>query len=337
MKRLLFSLFPFIILTACAAPAIEGKTYALIYGVSDYSDYASSLRLNAANLKACENDARSLASALEAVYGSSAVIRLRIEPIFGDAPTAERPTKQQMLTDFETIAAEAGINDRFLFFYAGHGIAMNADEVDPNDRGEYGETAVTYRKREYLCPAVDLSSGSVTLGDVLLSDKELRDALVTLPCRKKFVLLDCCHSAGMISAYPDVNASLLHAFSNSAMTTALRAYNAENEAEKEAHKNTWILAAAGETGNSYESSAIGNHGFFTYGLLKGFGEADFNRDGFVSWSELSVYTADYSQLILKEIDPSGNGAEFGDMLVTCGSGPEDILFVPVTRLDDSIF
>ena len=337
MKPFSFLLLPIIILTACSAPSIEGKTYALIYGVSDYSDYASVLRLNAANLKACQNDARSLATALESVYGSSAIIRLRIEPIYGGTATKERPTKQQILTDFATIAAEADTGDRFLFFYAGHGIAMNADEVDPNDRGEYGETAVTYRKREYLCPAVGNSTEPVALREVLLSDKELREALLSLPCRKKFVLLDCCHSAGMISAYPDVNASVLHAFSNSAMTMALRAYNAESESEKEAHKNTWILAAAGETGNSYESSDIGNHGFFTYGLLKGFGEADFNRDGFVSWSELSAYTADYSQLMLKEIDPFGNAAEFGDMLVTCGSGPEDILFAPVTRLDDSVF
>ncbi|MDY3940031.1 MAG: caspase family protein [Spirochaetia bacterium] len=337
MKPFFFFFLPLIILTVCSAPTIEGKTYALIYGVSDYSDYASALRLNAANLKACQNDARSLATALESVYGSSAIIRLRIEPIYGGTATKERPTKQQILTDFATIAAEADTGDRFLFFYAGHGIAMNADEVDPNDRGEYGETAVTYRKREYLCPAVGNSTEPVALREVLLSDKELREALLSLPCRKKFVLLDCCHSAGMISAYPDVNASVLHAFSNSAMTMALRAYNAESESEKEAHKNTWILAAAGETGNSYESSDIGNHGFFTYGLLKGFGEADFNRDGFVSWSELSAYTADYSQLMLKEIDPFGNAAEFGDMLVTCGSGPEDILFAPVTRLDDSVF
>lgn len=337
MKPFFFFFLPLIILTACSAPTIEGKTYALIYGVSDYSDYASALRLNAANLKACQNDARSLASALESVYGSSAIIRLRIEPIYGGTATKERPTKQQILTDFETIAAEADTGDRFLFFYAGHGIAMNADEVDPNDRGEYGETAVTYRKREYLCPAVGNSTEPVALREVLLSDKELREALLSLPCRKKFVLLDCCHSAGMISAYPDVNASVLHAFSNSAMTMALRAYNAENKSEKEAHKNTWILAAAGETGNSYESSDIGNHGFFTYGLLKGFGEADFNRDGFVSWSELSAYTANYSQQMLKEIDPFGNAAEFGDMLVTCGSGPEDILFVPVTQLNDSVF
>lgn len=328
----------FLTIASCAAPEIKGKTYALIYGVSDYSRYASALRLNASDLKACRYDAESFAAAMKSLCGSSAEIYLRVEPLSGESGTDKQPSKQQILSDFEMIRSVAGSEDRLIFFYAGHGMAMNAADADPEDSGEYGETAVTYSQREYLCPAIDrsLSDSSASLKEVLLSDRELREALISLSCGKKFILLDCCHSAGMISAYPDINASILNGFSNSAMSMALKAYFSENEAEKEAHKNTWILAAAGETGNSYESTSIG-HGFFTYSLLKSFGEADLNSDGFISWSELTAYTAEFSQKILSEIDSSGNGHEFGDMLVSCGSGPEDVLFVPAVRPDDSIY
>lgn len=336
MKRIFPLLFSLLTL-GCAAPEIRGKTYALIYGISDYSQYASALRLNASNLKACQYDAESTAAALEILYGPSAEIYLRVAPLSGESGTGEKPSKQQLFSDFEMIRSVADTEDRLIFFYAGHGMAMNAADADPDDQGEYGETAVTYSQREYLCLSVDDSlTGTVSFNDVFLSDSELREALISLPCGKKFILLDSCHSAGMISAYPDINASILHGFSNSAMSLALKAYFAENESEKEAHKNTWILAAAGETGNSYESTSIG-HGFFTYSLLHGFGEADFNNDGFISWSELTAYTAEFSRNILNEIDSSGNGHEFGDMLVSCGSGPEDVLFVPAVRPDDSIY
>ena len=107
-------------------------------------------------------------------------------------------------------------------------------------------------------------------------------------------------------------------------------FNGRSTTEVQAHKNTWILVAAGETGLSYESSSI-NHGFFTYAVLLAFAEGDLNGDGFVSWSELTAYTAAESAAILDEIDDiSGSRKAAGDMLVTCGSGGEDLLFVPVT-------
>lgn len=339
MKKIKYLLTITVLLTAaCASPEIKGKTYALIYGVSGYSRYGTDLRLNASDLKACRYDAESFAAALKVLYGPSAEIYLRTEPIDGMSGTEKQPSKQQILSDFEMIRSATGSEDRFIFFYAGHGMAMKASEVDAKDQGEYGETAATHIQREYLCPAIDrtLPSGDISLKNVLFSDRELREELISLSCKRKFVFLDSCHSAGMITAYPDVNASILHAFSHSAMSVALKAYFSENKSEKEAHKNTWILVAAGENGNSYESTTIG-HGFFTYSLLKGFGEADSNRDKFVSWSELTAYAAEYSRRMLKEVDSSGNSRQFGDMLVSCGSGSEDVLFAPAVRLDKSIY
>lgn len=323
---------------ACAAPQITGKTHAFIYGVSDYSRYAPALGLNAADLRACQNDAQSFALALKQLYGTSCDVYLRVQPIFGGTKTDKKPTKQQILDDFELIRSVAAAEDRFIFYYAGHGMSMDAVKVDSSDPGEYGEMVLTVQQREYLCPAVaaSLSDDEASFKEVFLSDCELRDALISLPCQRKFVLLDCCHSAGMLSAAPDINASILRGFSDSAMSLALKAYFCDNRSEKEAHKNTWILAAAGEIGSSYESAPLG-HGFFTYAVLRGFAEADFNGDSFISWSELTAYTAEYSKQVLAKIDPSGNGEEFTDMLVSCGSGSEDILFAPVFRLDDSIY
>ena len=113
-------------------------------------------------------------------------------------------------------------------------------------------------------------------------------------------------------------------------------FNGRSTTEVQAHKNTWILAAAGETGLSYESSSI-NHGFFTHAVLLAFAEGDRNGDGFIYWSELCAYAASACDLILNEIDDiSGSRKASGDMLVTCGSGAEEILFVSVTPSIESV-
>lgn len=317
---------------SCAAPEITGKTYAFIYGISDYSDYADSVGLSAASLQACQFDAQSFADALSAACGDSVEINLRIASNSTLIPSSdERPTKSRMLADFQEIASTLSAEDRFVFYFAGHGVSVRASEVDDTDFGEYGETAVSFSDREYLCLSVENPGEATEQKDVFLSDKELRDALAEVPCERKFVFLDCCHSGGMISSYPDINASIQNGFSNSKMHLAMQTYfNGRSTTEVQAHKNTWILAAAGETGLSYESSSI-NHGFFTYAVLLAFAEGDRNGDGFISWSELCAYAASACALILNEIDDiSGSRKASGDMLVTCGSGAEEILFVSVT-------
>lgn len=335
MKKTALTAAAAFLLISCAlsSPGITGKTCAFVYGISDYSDYAGSVGLSAASLRACQFDAQSFADALETAYGDSVEIILRIASNSASSVSSGggRPTKSRILADFRETAASLSAEDRFIFYFAGHGVSVSASEVDGTDFGEYGETAVSFSSREYLCLSVENPGEAAERKDVFLSDKELRDALADVPCERKFVFLDCCHSGGMISSYPDVNGSIQNGFSDSKMHLAIQTYfGGRSEAEAQAHKNTWMLAAAGETGLSYESASLG-HGFFTYAVLLAFAEGDLNEDGFVSWSELTAYTAAESAAILDEIDDiSGSRKAAGDMLVTCGSGGEDILFVPVT-------
>ena len=322
MKKTALTAAAAFLLFSCSlsSPGITGKTCAFVYGISDYSD------------RACQFDAQSFADALKTAYGDSVEIILRIASNSASVSSGGgRPTKSRILADFRETAASLSAEDRFIFYFAGHGVSVSASEVDGTDFGEYGETAVSFSSREYLCLSVENPGEAAERKDVFLSDRELRDALADVPCERKFVFLDCCHSGGMISSYPDVNGSIQNGFSDSKMHLAIQTYfGGRSEAEAQAHKNTWMLAAAGETGLSYESASLG-HGFFTYAVLLAFAEGDLNGDGFVSWSELTAYTAAESAAILDEIDDiSGSRKAAGDMLVTCGSGGEDILFVPVT-------
>ena len=281
MKKTALTAAAAFLLFSCSlsSPGITGKTCAFVYGISDYSDYAGSVGLSAASLRACQFDAQSFADALKTAYGDSVEIILRIASNSASVSSGGgRPTKSRILADFRETAASLSAEDRFIFYFAGHGVSVSASEVDGTDFGEYGETAVSFSSREYLCLSVENPGEAAERKDVFLSDRELRDALADVPCERKFVFLDCCHSGGMISSYPDVNGSIQNGFSDSKMHLAIQTYfGGRSEAEAQAHKNTWMLAAAGETGLSYESASLG-HGFFTYAVLLAFAEGSGGED-----------------------------------------------------------
>lgn len=328
MKKI-FKLIILVLFTSCQPIEFQGKTYALIYGVSDYSRFngVTSIKYKIDNLLACQNDAKTMGKAFQDIFGNELELFLRIEALSTEYETEKKPNKAQFLEDIQTISNLITPQDRFIFYYAGHGISCDPRSISFDEDLEYNELSLTPEKREYLILAPPPTFTDLTYKDVFLSDLELGNALLSLSCEKKFVFLDCCYSGGMIIPYNDINASHLDGFHNSAFTLALQNYFLKNKEIAPYSQNTWILAASGEKGLSYESNTI-NHGFFTYFILKGFRYGDLNGDGYLSWSELARVTQLQSEDYKKKTSET-TFTNSGDMLVTCSSGCEDVIFCPI--------
>jgi WD40 repeat protein len=130
-------------------------TLAIIIGINDY-------RNGVPSLKTPVNDAQTLAKLLQDKHGYTVMLILN--------NAADRLNLIHLLeTELPQRLSE---DDRLLFYFAGHGIALNGDD------GPEG----------YLIPA-DASLGHV---NTYLSMNQVSQALSKLPCRHFLGILDCC-------------------------------------------------------------------------------------------------------------------------------------------------
>jgi hypothetical protein len=140
-----------------ATPArIEGfsSSLAVLIGIDQYADGVPVLRTPV-------HDATKLASILEQDHGFKA-----------EAFVNEDATIEKLRRLFSDLATRVGVDDRVLFYFAGHGIALESNE---------GPTG-------YLLPQ-DATRDST---DRYLSMVELNEALSALRCRHMLIILDCC-------------------------------------------------------------------------------------------------------------------------------------------------
>ncbi|MBD2775387.1 eIF2A-related protein [Iningainema tapete] len=126
-------------------------------------------------LKTAVNDATKLAHILETKYQYQVLLLLDSEANYAKLYHLFTTLEKQkfLLADGSTIQLQP--DDRILFYFAGHGIAL--DTLDCSD-GPAG----------YLVPQDARLDDSASL----LPMKRLHDALLTLPCRHLLVILDCC-------------------------------------------------------------------------------------------------------------------------------------------------
>jgi hypothetical protein len=129
---------------------------AYVIGINAYSHGIPPLRTAVA-------DAEKLGQILESSHG----YEVRLYPRDAN-PTLEN--LRELLGT--TISQEVNENDRVLFYFAGHGIALDGDD------GPEG----------YLVP----EDASREDRNSFLSMTELNDALAKLPCRHLLLVLDCC-------------------------------------------------------------------------------------------------------------------------------------------------
>lgn len=145
--------------TARQAAAQGGsRVFALVVGVSDYGG-----RLEV--LENTDDDAVTLARRLReaGVLNPASVVLTNAEA-----------TRASVLDAFRRIAAQAGPDDTFLFFFSGHG-----DRVEGGGRGE-----------------ADARSETIELRDGALHDHELAQLFGTVRARLALVALDSCFSGG---------------------------------------------------------------------------------------------------------------------------------------------
>lgn len=135
---------------------------ALVVGIADYRHIP---RLPAAVL----NDARDLAA------------RLGADPLYeGRVTLLENPDRHAFVAALETAGALCSRDDTFVLFISSHG-ARIADGPAAGD---------------YLLP-VDVAPEPAAFADTAISGRYLDDLVRAIPARRKLVILDCCHAAGV--------------------------------------------------------------------------------------------------------------------------------------------
>ena len=128
---------------------------AIVIGINDYQD-------GVPILKTPVNDAQTLAKILEKEHCYEIDLRLN-----------QKANREDLITLFKKELPERlGANDRLLFYFAGHGIALHGED------GPEG----------YLIPQ------NARLGDIstYLSMSQVHKALIQLPCPHFLGILDCC-------------------------------------------------------------------------------------------------------------------------------------------------
>ena len=129
------------------------QSHAFIIGINDYEHITP--------LKTAVNDALGIAQRLEEQHAYT---------VHAPLLNAKKAAITEWLTD--TIPQAVGAEDRVVFYFAGHGIALDSEE-GPNG---------------YLVPA-DAQPGDT---GALISMNEFHQMLNALPCRHGLLILDCC-------------------------------------------------------------------------------------------------------------------------------------------------
>jgi hypothetical protein len=128
-----------------------------------------------------------------------------------------KATKQGILNQLDEIARQAGATDQVVIYFAGHGW---------RDR----DTAAQ-RWKYYLIPYDATLSSAAQRG---IAVDELQTLLATLPAQELVLILDCCHSGGMVNSYGtgDTLEELLQGWRSHYVMAATRGYELAGEDEK---------------------------------------------------------------------------------------------------------
>lgn len=250
-----------LLFTGCSFD-LDYDRYAIVYGIADYDN-----TFGASDLNFTDDDAVAMKSLLEGQ--GHVVINSVLHAV----------TKDDMITDFNTAKAQVGKDDLFLFFFSGHG------GQDP--QGQFNEPPPGDDADEFIV----LSDGDAG-ANYLIYDNELGDLIASIPALKKIVIIDACHSGGMIgnsleddATPPDYTGTI-----DSSLGQAISLWaNFSGEAYDISPSDAMVISAAGESEYSWEASGDYNHGIFTYFLLETPKYGDDNNDGYITVTEAYAY------------------------------------------------
>ncbi|MEC4813262.1 MAG: caspase family protein, partial [Scytonema sp. PMC 1069.18] len=232
------------------------RDLAVIIGINNYQKGIHPL-------KSAVNDATEIAKILEEDYEYKEVIKLF--PPYGEATLEE--IKKLLFETLPKKLQKPHEGNRLLFYFAGHGIARNAED------GPAG----------YLIPQ-DASVGELT---TFLAMTDLHNALSTLNCHHLLVILDCCFAGTFRwsngrQAVPILETvhreHYYHFIKNSAWQVITSA----------AHNQQAMDLLTNEQREISEGYVL--HSPFAKALIEGLqGQADLNKDGVIVAPELYLY------------------------------------------------
>lgn len=220
----------------------ECQRRALLIGVNDYNydDYIG-------NLRYCVNDVVELNDVLSdkqrGNFSSSQLLHSENDDV------RSLPTRSNIMSWTNLLANNSRDNDTILFYFAGHGFEKNG--------------------MNYLLPS---DSRFNILSETAIQLEWIKETLRKSPARKKFVIIDACHSGATIGR------SNCLAMSESFHDRMF------SEAEGFA-----ILSSCkiGQLSYDYPEK---NHGVFSYYLLEGLrGSADTDEDGIITVPDSNSY------------------------------------------------
>ena len=239
------------------------KGIAVVIGINKYTN-------NIPKLKSAVNDGVKVAEVLQKKYGYEVLLLLDEEATLGKINQLLASLKQGKIS-LKNQTLDLAENDRCFFYFAGHGIALDALDSADGPQG-------------FLVPQ-DANLKEEQKEKSLLAMTDLHDALIALPCRHLLVTLDCCFGG-----------SFRWAGLNRDLVPSQKLYRERYQRFTNSKAQQVITSAA------YDEKAldsiyrlgqreeIGNHSPFAEALLKGLaGEADFSQDGAITATELYVY------------------------------------------------
>lgn len=260
--RFRFLVFPLaaaaLLLAAGCSFEIDYDRYAVLYGVNDYF-------VAGYDLVSAKNDADAMETLLLA-QGYSVTKR-----------TDGATDRTNLQTDLAAAAAAVTEDDLFLFYFSGHGGSDILDQTEPPGADSNDEY-------------IELSDGN---SDEHLFDDELADMLAAIPCLKKVVILDSCHSGGFIGNTLEVD-GIPPAYDGdtdgwlASLGPAVSLYaNFDGQGFDIPPSEAMVIAASGEQEVAW--SEVGVHGILTTFLLQTPQYGDRNRDGYVTVTEAYDY------------------------------------------------
>lgn len=256
--------------------AFYDQSWALVIGISDYQDPQ-------ARLANARNDAEAVAKLLKETYHFEHVTLLC---------DAEATHAAIMSWLRDQLPDRVGSNDRFVFFFAGHGVSR---------------TGSTGQVRGYLMPQDAERSKYASYIDM----EEVRNACGWIGAKHIFLILDCCFSG-------------IAAVTTRATPPARPKQVTDAYLQRITELTAWQVLTAGAADELVaDSGTRPGHSVFTGALLGGLeGWADDDGDGIITASDL----AEYVQQTVSHETASGRTRQFPYFNYLMGSGQGNLVF-----------
>jgi hypothetical protein len=273
IARLLGTALALALLASCTFD-LDYDRYAIVYGVAAYPIIS--------DLTYTDDDAWDMQALLEA-QGFQVTTRVTDDAVVSPLvpPNIDEASYDQLYRDFASVAAQADLDDLFVFYFSGHGgpgATAGTEDVPGSD---------------VFDEAVVLVNESLD-DEMYLWDDELAELLRTIPCARKIVIIDACYVGGFIGNQLEADA-IPTDFSDGSkgffgiVGTALSLYaNFEDYGSDITPADALVIAAAGEREEAYEDPSYEN-GVMTHFLLESATSGDANRDQYVTVSEAFRY------------------------------------------------